>query len=120
LRLISITRSSSPNRYESITTEVQPHKKSGGQLGEPETTTDPSKTDEVTGDRAERGEKKAENMRYGQAISEQGVGGFTTGQSGDATQGGYGQVDDKAEDDASGRKAAGYGGKQDADPEIGA
>ena len=37
--------------------------------------------------RAERGEKTAENVRYGQAISEGGMGGKTTEAGGDANQG---------------------------------
>ena len=37
--------------------------------------------------KAERGEKTAENVRYGQAISEQGVGGKTTEAEGSANQG---------------------------------
>ena len=35
----------------------------------------------------ERGERTAENIRYGQAVSESGMGGFTTGFSGGAGSG---------------------------------
>ena len=38
---------------------------------------------------AEKGEKTAENVRYGQAISESGFGGKTTEDSGGANQGAY-------------------------------
>ena len=37
--------------------------------------------------KAERGERTAENVRYGQAISEQGMGGKTTTSGGSANQG---------------------------------
>ena len=37
--------------------------------------------------KAERGEKTAENARYGQAISEEGMGGMTTEARGSANQG---------------------------------
>ena len=37
--------------------------------------------------KAERGEKTAENIRYGEALSEHGMGGETTGNSGRANQG---------------------------------
>ena len=37
--------------------------------------------------KAERGEKKAENVRYGQTISEQGMGGKTTEAGGSANRG---------------------------------
>lgn len=61
----------------------------------------------------ERGEKTAENMRYGQAISEQGVGGMTTTSSGEAQQGGYGGAEaDKSKETVDGgasRRAQGYG-----------
>jgi len=38
-------------------------------------------------EKAERGEKTTENVRYGQTISEQGMGGKTTDSSGSANQG---------------------------------
>ena len=38
----------------------------------------------------ERGERTAENIRYGQGISESGMSGFTTGQEGEAKQGLFG------------------------------
>lgn len=37
--------------------------------------------------KAERGEKTAENIRYGQTISEEGMGGKTTGAGGSANRG---------------------------------
>ncbi|EME48954.1 hypothetical protein DOTSEDRAFT_121502, partial [Dothistroma septosporum NZE10] len=112
------------SRYEGEHTDVEPHKKSGGQLGEIATTTDPSKTDAAKQQAAQRGEQTAENIRYGQTISEGGMSGFTTGQQGSATQGGYGQVQGNAEesdgDAASQRRKAGYGGDNDHNREVGA
>jgi hypothetical protein len=59
-------------QYESIKTVTQEPKKGSGQLcGSPSTSSKQSPEE------TEKGEKKAENIRYGQAMSEQGVGGFT-------------------------------------------
>ncbi|KAL3421875.1 hypothetical protein PVAG01_06031 [Phlyctema vagabunda] len=60
-----------------------------------------------------RGEKTAENIRYGEAISEHGFGGETTGTSGDAQQGGFGKVADdssKTSGQQQTRREQGYGG----------
>lgn len=65
-------------RYEAEATHTIPHKKIGGQFGQVETTTDPKQTEAYARELAAKGEGKAANMRYGQAISEQGVGGMTT------------------------------------------
>lgn len=65
-------------------------------------------------EKAERGEKIAENIRYGQGISESGVGGFTATSSGSADK-----VDDTT-DAVQSRKAEGYGGEKDMNREIGA
>lgn len=116
------------HRYEGEYTDVQPHKKSGGQLGETATMTDPSQTDAAKQQAAARGERTAENIRYGQTISEGGMSGFTTGQQGGATQGGYGQVQGSAKDGGEGdgdsaesqRRKAGYGGESDHNREVGA
>jgi hypothetical protein len=99
-----------------------PHKKSGGQMGEPQTAVD-VQPEAAAKQKAERGEKTAENIRYGQSISESGVGGFTTTSSGSAAQEGNGKQQDKAADTADAvqsRKAEGYGGEKDMDREIGA
>lgn len=65
----------------------------------------------------ERGEKTAENIRYGEAISEHGFGGETVGNSGEAKRGeGFGRAGSGGEaDDGEGggsntRRAQGYGG----------
>ncbi|KAI9665839.1 MAG: hypothetical protein M1821_003773 [Bathelium mastoideum] len=79
--------------------------------------------------KAERGERTAENIRYGQTISEQGMGGQTTTSSGTANvEGGYGgtkeQVGKTADEDqqaaAQGRREQGYGGDRDMRRDIGA
>jgi hypothetical protein len=69
----------------------------------------------------DRGEKAADNIRYGQNISESGMGGMTTTSTGSANQeGGYGgTAKDKSveEKDAGGeRRAQKYGGM----PNVGA
>lgn len=94
---------------------MQPQKKSTGQLGNAadNTTTDPSKTSEGAQQQAERGEKTAENIRYGQTVSEGGMGGMTNASSGEADGEGEGQSA------AAQRKQAGYGGKRDMDNEVG-
>lgn len=110
------------DRYESEHNDVIPQKKSGGQMGAPETAVD-FQPKAAANEKAQRGEKTAENIRYGQSISESGVGGFTTTSSGSAAQEGYGRQQDKASDTAdaaASRKAEGYGGEKDMDREIGA
>lgn len=100
---------------------MEPHKKSGGQLGDAQTSVD-SNPQADAAQQAERGAKTAENIRYGQGISEQGMGGQTTTSSGEAGQEGYGQMADQAEE-MSGkgdRVAEGYGGDKDMARDIGA
>ena len=61
----------------------------------------------------ERGEQTAENIRYGEAISEHGFGGETVGNSGEANQGaGFGSedADGNADGNRQMRRAQGYGG----------
>jgi hypothetical protein len=103
------------SRYEGAATEIQAHKKSTGQLGHPSknTTTDPATTTEAAEQQAERGKRTAENIRYGQTISEGGMGGKTSGQQGEADK--EGDVDAGKQ-----RTAAGYGGGKDMDREVGA
>ncbi|KAL8643081.1 MAG: hypothetical protein Q9228_000320 [Teloschistes exilis] len=61
--------------------------------------------------KAERGAQSAENIRYGQTISEGGMGGKTTEASGDANQGGYGSTDAQSAKDSAeeSRQEQGYG-----------
>ena len=109
-------------QYESEHTDTAPHKKSGGQLGQAETSVD-VQPEAAAKQKAERGEKTAENIRYGQAISESGVGGFTSTSSGSAAQEGVGRQQKQEQDSADAvqsRKAGGYGGEKDMDREIGA
>ena len=74
-------------------------------------------------EKAGKGAQTAENIRYGQGISESGVGGFTTTSSGSAAQEGYGRQQQQQQDSADAvqsRKAEGYGGEKDMNREIGA
>ena len=94
-------------------------------MGSVETTTDPSDTPEGKQQQTERGEKTAENIRYGQGISEGGMGGTTQGSDGSAEQAGFGKQEDSEEkvDESQARRAQGYGGGDgegsDVDPNIG-
>lgn len=53
----------------------------------PEETQTDATTSQQEQHKSERGSKTAENMRYGESISEHGFGGETTGSSGNANQG---------------------------------
>ena len=92
-------------------------------MDDSQTATD-SKPDFQAQQRAERGERTAENIRYGQTISEGGIGGMTKDQEGSVTQGGYGRVADRSGldsgDSADSREASGYGGQQDMNKDVGA
>lgn len=109
-------------RYESEHNDVIPNKKSGGQMGAPQTAVD-VQPEAAAKEKAEKGLKTAENIRYGQGISETGAGGFTSTSSGAAAAEGFGrqkeQVDDTA-DAVQSRRAEGYGGDKDMNREIGA
>ncbi|KAK5729561.1 hypothetical protein LTR17_011864 [Elasticomyces elasticus] len=115
-------------QYEGNLGIADAQKKSSGQLGQSSdqsnTTTNPAQTAEGQAQAAERGEKTAENIRYGQTLSETGgMGGMTKGMDGSTEQGGYGKVDDVEEEGSSAkesRRQQGYGGKEDMDREIGA
>ncbi|MCJ1352230.1 MAG: hypothetical protein MMC33_002214 [Icmadophila ericetorum] len=84
--LMSTEPGGESTQYESMNTVTKPHSKQGGQMGDPETQVD-STTSQAQQENAERGEKTAENIRYGESISEHGFGGETTTNSGEATQG---------------------------------
>lgn len=64
---------------------------------------------------AARGEKTAENIRYGESLSEHGFGGETTGNDGTANDGAYGRQEAiggerRGKEEATGsREASGYG-----------
>ncbi|KEF58388.1 uncharacterized protein A1O9_06314 [Exophiala aquamarina CBS 119918] len=91
-------------QYESIQTVTNPTEKERGQLG-----SGPN-TSEKSGVSDERGQTTTENIRYGQNISESGVGGMTTTSTGSATQsGGYGGKPDDSEDLKNTRREQGYG-----------
>ncbi|CAF9931653.1 MAG: hypothetical protein HETSPECPRED_008157 [Heterodermia speciosa] len=60
-------------------------------MGEPETQVDAVDEQQAQA-KAERGEKTAENVRYGQGISEGGMGGMTTEGQGGGNQGFWGTL----------------------------
>lgn len=69
-----------------------------------------SNTSESAGVSDDRGQQTADNIRYGQNISESGVGGKTTTSTGSAEQaGGYGGKADDAEPQKQTRREQGYG-----------
>ncbi|KAL8855096.1 MAG: hypothetical protein Q9221_000002 [Calogaya cf. arnoldii] len=98
------------DQYESITTVTNPHSKQGGQMGDAETQPDAVKEQQEQ-DKADRGARTAENVRYGQTISEGGIGGKTTEAGGSANQAGYGSTDEHAGQDNAEetRQEQGYG-----------
>ncbi|EON68029.1 hypothetical protein W97_07177 [Coniosporium apollinis CBS 100218] len=112
-------------QYESINTVTQPHATEPGQMGGSggalSTSTDPTASQsEAT---AEQGEKTAEKIRFGQKMSEEGMGGQTDASIGDAQQeGGLGGADVSANEEsaAQSRREQGYGGDEDMDRTIGA
>jgi hypothetical protein len=66
----------------------------------------------VEKEKRERGEKTAENIRYGEAIREHGFGGETTGNEGEVNQGSsFGRVEmDMEGEGMQTRREQGYGG----------
>lgn len=86
--------------------------------------TDAPKTTETSEGKAARGEKTAENIRYGQAISEGGMGGKTTEDSHETQSQDYGRSSQSKETPGvsteQNRASEGYGGKEDMDKNVGA
>lgn len=85
------------SQYESIKTVDKTTETQSGQLGDKETSSSAQLDQEKKG----RGDKTAENVRYGQDLSESDVGGKTANIDGTANQGGYGgtaiqEVEEKA------------------------
>ncbi|MCJ1241512.1 hypothetical protein MMC14_009517 [Varicellaria rhodocarpa] len=97
-------------QYESIKTVTKPHSKAGGQMGSEETQPDVVDS-QLSQEKNERGEKTAENIRYGESLSEHGFGGETTGKSGSANQEGHGSTDAQVGQDnlEQTRREQGYG-----------
>ncbi|ETI20157.1 hypothetical protein G647_08191 [Cladophialophora carrionii CBS 160.54] len=113
-------------QYESIKTETVPASKQRGQLGGtylPFSNAElfpyriltllaegPNTSETATAADQERGQKTAENIRYGQNISESGMGGKTTSQTGEAgPQAGYGGAPDRSDDQKDRRPQQRYG-----------
>jgi len=96
------------DQYESMKTEIsEPPAKETGQLGG-DTGSEQTDMDQK---KAEQGEKHAESVRYGQNISESGMGGMTTGTSGEANQSGFGGTEEQSGQDTTmpERREQGYG-----------
>ncbi|KAF2096788.1 hypothetical protein NA57DRAFT_78381 [Rhizodiscina lignyota] len=104
-------------QYESTATFTKPHNKEGGQLSDPTTSTSTPK-----GVDPERAEKTAQNIRYGQAMSEQGMGGQTTTSGEGNVDSGFGGAASQSEDlsTSDARTAQGYGGQSDMRRDVGA
>ncbi|KAG8531041.1 uncharacterized protein KY384_004398 [Bacidia gigantensis] len=99
-------------QYEGISTHQEPHSKRGGQMGNAETEPD-SVSSVQDAEKAEKGEKKAENIRYGQGISEGGMGGKTTESEGTGNQAssyGASKFQDDSQSAEETREIQGYGG----------
>ncbi|KAF2233305.1 hypothetical protein EV356DRAFT_213692 [Viridothelium virens] len=126
-KLMDIEPGGESTQYESIHTVTKPHSKSGGQLGDASTEVDTTTAAQEEA-KAARGERTAENIRYGQGISEHGMGGQTTTSGGVAnTDGGYGGVREQVGktagsegSDGAGRTEQGYGGERDMGRDVGA
>ncbi|KAI9804586.1 MAG: hypothetical protein M1833_006659 [Piccolia ochrophora] len=73
-------------QYESIKTVTEPNAKDESSFADAENSTEATRAQ--ADEHAAKGERKAENVRYGQAISEGGMGGETTTNEGAAGQGG--------------------------------
>ncbi|KAK6430213.1 hypothetical protein LTR95_013634 [Oleoguttula sp. CCFEE 5521] len=113
--LMSTEPGGEQTQYEAEHNDVLPSSKSSGQLGASQEHTKPGNESVVADQqKAERGEKTAENIRYGQKLSEEGFGGVTTGQEGGAGVGkGEGGSDGEA------RAKMGYSGGKGSGEEIG-
>jgi len=96
-------------QYEAVHEFTKPPLKEQGQY---EDSSVNEATTQAGKDKAARGEKTAENVRYGEAISEHGFGGETIGNTGEAQQGGYGRTDEQTgtDDITQSRREQGYGG----------
>ena len=98
-------------RYESIKTVTEPKAKQSGQLGGKDSS---PILDRISSESKRMGgsdSKAAENIRYGQGISEGGMGGQTTTSSGTAQQGqGFGGTEAVGDEGGkSSRREQGYG-----------
>ncbi|KAL2073517.1 hypothetical protein VTL71DRAFT_10843 [Oculimacula yallundae] len=91
-------------QYESQDTFVREPKKSTGQLGANDDHEDAESDVHRASTKAARGEKTAENIRYGEAISEHGFGGETVGNSGSADNAGKGSLHKKSRTESIGQQ----------------
>lgn len=98
-------------RYEGAKIFTQPPTKQVGQIGASSESANSKVDSQASQDKSERGEKTAENVRFGEAISEHGFGGETTSSSGQAHQAGSDRRTEDARhgDQTQSRRAQGYG-----------
>ncbi|KAF2090265.1 hypothetical protein K490DRAFT_63141 [Saccharata proteae CBS 121410] len=114
--LMETERGGESNAYESIKTVTEPHSKQGGQLSSPETVS-PSHLDKSSTTNSQ-GISNADKIRYGQAMSEKGMGGQTGPghNEGEADA----QKEEVSEGMAQSRREQGYGGAHDMNRQVGA
>lgn len=108
--LIDTEAGGETSQYESIQTVNKPPSKQGGQLSDQKAQTNEATSQEQQV-KTERGERTPENLRYGQAISEQGMGGQTIEVNGVANRDGFGSTDSQTNDiqATETRQEQGYG-----------
>ncbi|KAB8294880.1 hypothetical protein EYC80_006841 [Monilinia laxa] len=101
-KLMDTERGGENTQYESQHTFTQSHAKDQGTFGD---STKPTEaTLQSSAEHKARGEQTAENIRYGEAISEHGFGGETVGNGG-----GVGGGSEKHEGTEDTRRKMGYG-----------
>ncbi|KAF2634985.1 hypothetical protein P280DRAFT_200848 [Massarina eburnea CBS 473.64] len=110
-------------QYERDASDVQPHAKVAGQLGDPATGTSTSTHKAASNVPNTQGITPADKIRYGQSIQEGGVGGKTSTVTGETAEDGFGgteALEEKGGSVAQERRVQGYGGSNDMDRNIGA
>ncbi|KAF1963212.1 hypothetical protein CC80DRAFT_542355 [Byssothecium circinans] len=121
--LMSTEPGGEQTQYERDDSDVQPHAKQAGQLGDPTAGTTTNSHKSASNAPNTQGVTPAAKIRYGQSIQEGGMGGKTGTVAGEATQGGFGGTEALKEQGGSvaqERREQGYGGSKDMDRNIGA
>ncbi|KAF8852669.1 hypothetical protein BDZ45DRAFT_658860 [Acephala macrosclerotiorum] len=108
-KLMDTERGGEQTQYEGVNEFGKSHAKESGQFDD---STVNEAAQHLSSEKQERGEKTAENIRYGEAISEHGFGVETTGNSGKANQdSGFGEIEDQSIEGQRSRREQGYGGE---------
>jgi len=107
-KLMDVEAGGENTQYESINTVTKPQAKEEGQFNDARSN---EASQQAQQQMSAKGDRTAEKTRYGEALSEHGFGGETTGNSGDAQHGGYGKTDENCGADATSqaRRKQGYG-----------